>query len=282
MIKKTFWHLCRMVKREGLSLITIELVNQNKPNLSCKLICFCWAVILLNLRLMLSHHLREHQYQNSLSRHHPEPESHHSSLQRISGRFGDKARLWPRTADMVSLHLLAIGVYLLVRVSQHSVERLSTNCKQVNNWNVNKYFTFRADWLTDCFAFFGDHRSHNAELCIELRGWLQSCLFRLSSPIWQWSDLTGFSWGRRGGRSSSARWSLGVGGCDVHRGTPEQDFVPTHESEWEDYVKEERNLKLIWFPMFDQEVDELCCVLHKMDILVHRAMHDEQPALLIR
>ena len=33
--------------------------------------------------------------------------------------------------------------------------------------------------------------------------------------------------------------------------------------------------------MFDELVDELGCVLHEVDVLVHGAVHDEQPALLV-
>ena len=33
--------------------------------------------------------------------------------------------------------------------------------------------------------------------------------------------------------------------------------------------------------MLDEEVDELCRVLHEVDVLVHCAVHDQQPALLL-
>ena len=34
--------------------------------------------------------------------------------------------------------------------------------------------------------------------------------------------------------------------------------------------------------MLDEEVDELGRVLHEVDVLVHGAVHDQQPTLLLR
>jgi hypothetical protein len=41
------------------------------------------------------------------------------------------------------------------------------------------------------------------------------------------------------------------------------------------------NLKLIRFAVLDEQVDQLGRVLHEVNILVHGAVHDQQPALLI-
>ena len=40
-------------------------------------------------------------------------------------------------------------------------------------------------------------------------------------------------------------------------------------------------LQLVGFAMLDEEVDELCRVLHEVDVLVHRSVHDQQPAFLL-
>ena len=42
------------------------------------------------------------------------------------------------------------------------------------------------------------------------------------------------------------------------------------------------HLQLVGLPVLHHQVDQLGGVLHEVDVLVHGAVHDQQPALLVR